>query len=73
MGFLTKEYNSWREMYVERPHPHFNGIYISRVTYVRQGEPSMDPFYKPWHLVEYHRFLRVFSDGKGYESVIDLG
>ncbi|XP_030830778.1 F-box only protein 9 isoform X3 [Strongylocentrotus purpuratus] len=63
MSYLMKEYVSWRDMYIHRAHPHFNGIYISRVTYIRQGEPSMDPFYKPWHVVEYHRFLRFFQDG----------
>ncbi|XP_063953061.1 F-box only protein 9-like isoform X2 [Lytechinus pictus] len=62
-SYLMKEYVSWRDMFIHRAHPHFNGVYISRVTYIRQGEPSMDVFYKPWHLVEYHRFLRVFPDG----------
>ncbi|XP_071493562.1 F-box only protein 9-like [Diadema antillarum] len=63
MAYLSKEYLSWRHMFVERPHPRYDGIYISRITYVRQGEPSMDSFYRPWHIVEYHRFLRLFPDG----------
>ncbi|XP_072038029.1 F-box only protein 9-like [Amphiura filiformis] len=60
---LTKEYLSWRHMYLHRPHLQFNGVYISKTSYYRQGEPSMDNLYRPWHLVEYYRYIRVFSDG----------
>jgi F-box protein 9 len=39
------------------------GVYISRATYIRQGEQSLDTFYSPWHLVEYYRYIRFFPDG----------
>ena len=39
------------------------GVYISRTTYIRQGEQSLDTFYSPWHLVEYYRYIRFFPDG----------
>jgi len=39
------------------------GVYISRATYIRQGEQSLDAFYSPWHLVEYYRYIRFFPDG----------
>lgn len=42
------------------------GVYISRASYVRQGEQSLDSFYSPWHLVEYYRYLRFFPDGKTF-------
>lgn len=42
----------------------FLGVYISRATYIRQGEQSLDSFYSPWHLVEYYRYLRFFPDGE---------
>ena len=29
-------YESWRQMYIRRPHPIFDGIYIAKTSYVRQ-------------------------------------
>uniref|UniRef100_V5IA03 F-box only protein 9 n=1 Tax=Anoplophora glabripennis TaxID=217634 RepID=V5IA03_ANOGL len=57
-------YQSWREMYIERPRVHFNGCYISKTTYIRPGENSFqDQFYRPWHLIAYYRYLRFFPEG----------
>lgn len=39
------------------------GVYISKSSYVRQGEHSLDTFYKPFHTVVYYRYLRFFADG----------
>lgn len=62
--YLTKEYLSWRNMFIHRPHLRFDGVYICRMTYIRQGEQSyIDQTYKPWYFVEYYRFVRVFPDG----------
>ncbi|XP_069700146.1 F-box only protein 9 isoform X2 [Periplaneta americana] len=62
-GGLT-QYESWRKMFIERPRLHFNGCYISKTTYVRNGENSFqDQFYRPWHIVEYYRYLRFFPEG----------
>ncbi|KAL5013327.1 hypothetical protein ScPMuIL_007597 [Solemya velum] len=58
-----KQYGTWRNMFIERPHLHYNGCYISRTSYVRQGEKSLDNFYRPWHIVEYYRYVRFFPDG----------
>ena len=60
---LTKEYVSWRQMFLEQPHPNFNGVYISRNTYFRKGEADDDGLYRPWHMVEYYRYVRFFPDG----------
>ncbi|XP_046688585.1 LOW QUALITY PROTEIN: F-box only protein 9-like, partial [Homalodisca vitripennis] len=58
------EYKSWREMFILRPRLHFNGCYISKTTYVRSGENSFqDQFYRPWHFVQYFRYLRFFPEG----------
>ncbi|XP_075228192.1 F-box only protein 9 isoform X2 [Lycorma delicatula] len=58
-------YGSWREMFISRPKLHFNGCYISKTTYLRNGENSFqDQFYRPWHIVEYYRYLRFFPEGK---------
>lgn len=34
------------------------------MSYYRQGERSLDNFYKPFHLVEYFRYVRFFPEGK---------
>jgi hypothetical protein len=33
----------------------FAGVYISKTAYIRQGEESLDGFYRAWHQVEYYR------------------
>ncbi|KAG7492960.1 hypothetical protein MATL_G00020970 [Megalops atlanticus] len=57
-------FKSWREMFLERPRVRFDGVYISKTTYIRQGEESLDGFYRAWHQVEYYRYLRFFPDGQ---------
>ncbi|XP_019952532.2 F-box only protein 9 isoform X2 [Paralichthys olivaceus] len=57
-------FNSWREMFLQRPHVRFDGVYISKTSYIRQGEQSLDGFYRAWHHVEFYRYLRFFPDGK---------
>ncbi|CAH2248696.1 F-box only 9 isoform X1 [Pelobates cultripes] len=56
-------YTTWRQMFLERPRVRFDGVYISKTTYIRQGEQSLDGFYRAWHQVEYYRYIRFFSDG----------
>ena len=41
----------------------FTGVYISKTSYVKQGERSLDCYYRPFHVVEYYRYMRFFSDG----------
>ena len=53
-----KGYADWRRMYIERPHVHLDGVYISKVTYFRQGDPTvMSPSYEPFQCVEYFRYV----------------
>lgn len=33
------------------------GVYISKTSYIRQGEESLDGFYRAWHHVEYYRYI----------------
>uniref|UniRef100_A0A3Q3WL60 F-box only protein 9 n=1 Tax=Mola mola TaxID=94237 RepID=A0A3Q3WL60_MOLML len=54
---------SWRDMFLRRPRVRFDGIYISKSSYIRQGEKSLDGFYRAWHHVEYYRYMRFFPDG----------
>uniref|UniRef100_UPI00398F2E75 F-box only protein 9 isoform X3 n=1 Tax=Pristiophorus japonicus TaxID=55135 RepID=UPI00398F2E75 len=57
-------YTSWRQMFLERPRVRFDGVYINKTIYIRQGEESLDGFYRAWHQVEYYRYLRFFPDGQ---------
>ncbi|XP_043992043.1 F-box only protein 9 [Gambusia affinis] len=56
-------FKTWREMFLQRPRVRFDGVYISKTSYIRQGEESLDGFYRAWHHVEYYRYLRFFPDG----------
>lgn len=55
---------NWREMFILRPRLQFHGCYISKTTYVRAGENSFQDAnsYQPWHLINYYRYVRFFSD-----------
>jgi len=56
----------WRTIFLSRPRVNFNGCYISRVTYLREGERGFqdNEFYKSWHVVHYYRLLRFFPGGR---------
>lgn len=58
------KYGSYRDMYLQRPHLRFNGCYISKCVYYRAGEKSLDCYYRPYHRVEYYRYVRFFPEGK---------
>ena len=49
-----------------RPRVNFNGCYISRMTYLREGERGFQDseFCKSWHVVHYHRLIRFFAGGR---------
>lgn len=52
-------YDSWRDMFINRLRIATNGCYISETKYHRQGEISFqDQNYRPYHLVVYFRYLR---------------
>ncbi|XP_062319224.1 F-box only protein 9 isoform X1 [Osmerus eperlanus] len=67
-------FSSWREMFLEKPRVCFDvcgcsiviltGVYISKTAYIRQGEESLDGFYRAWHQVDFYRYLRFFPDGQ---------
>lgn len=39
----------------------FAGVYISKASYIRQGENSLDGFYRAWHHVDYYRWMFDFG------------
>jgi len=60
----NKQFGSWRQMFIQRPHLRYNGCYISKMTYYRDGERGLDNFYRPFHMVEYYRYVRFFPEGQ---------
>lgn len=62
---INNEFNNdWRRMFIERPKANVNGTYISKASYIRQGDSSFqDVNYRPVYLVEYYRYLRFFPEG----------
>lgn len=53
---------SWRAMFLERPHLRYDGVYVSRNTYIRTGVVEWR-VKNPVHLVCYFRYLRFLPDG----------
>ncbi|KAK9906432.1 hypothetical protein WJX75_001739 [Coccomyxa subellipsoidea] len=53
---------SWHKMFMERPHLRFDGLYVSRNTYIRTGLVEWR-VKNPVHLVCYYRYFRFFPDG----------
>lgn len=53
---------SWKDMYLDRCHLNFNGVYVSRNTYLKQGATEWK-VRNPVHLVAYYRYVKFFPDG----------
>jgi len=54
--------NSWRTLFISHPHLRFDGLYVSRNTYVRTGVVEWTR-QKAVHLVVYYRYFRFFPGG----------
>lgn len=53
----------WRQIYLTKPRVNYDGVYISRTRYIRQGDVGFqDITYRPFHIVRYYRYLRFFPD-----------
>lgn len=50
----------WRMQYIMRPTFRTDGVYISKITYFRQGYQE-SAISQPSHLVTYYRYLRFFN------------
>lgn len=55
--------SSWRRLFLECPHLRFDGIYVSRNTYIRQGVSEWKRDKGVCFLVTYFRYFRFFPDG----------
>ena len=49
-------------MFLQRPHLRFDGLYVSRNTYIRTGITEWR-IRNPVHMVCYFRYLRFLPDG----------
>lgn len=58
--YLLNTGSSWFNLWLTVPRIRVNGVYISRVTYTRQGMDESS-IYTPVHLVIYYRYLRFFN------------
>lgn len=56
-------YDSWRHQFISRPHFRTDGLYISKITYFRQGYQET-AISQPSHLITYFRYLRFFNDAE---------
>ena len=63
---LVTQASSWRELFLTSPRIRFNGCYVSRIKYLREGERGFQDqeTYRAWHVVEYNRYLRFFPGGQ---------
>lgn len=53
----------WRTVFLEKPRVNYDGVYISRTRYIRQGDVGFqDLTYRPFHVIRYYRYLRFFPD-----------
>ncbi|KAG0592611.1 hypothetical protein M758_1G260000 [Ceratodon purpureus] len=55
--------SSWRAMWHSRPRLRYDGLYVSRNTYIRAGIAEWK-ITNPVHLVCYYRYLRFYPNGK---------
>ncbi|GAX83104.1 hypothetical protein CEUSTIGMA_g10530.t1 [Chlamydomonas eustigma] len=53
---------SWRRMFLELPHIRFDGVFVSRNSYIRTGVPDMSR-HKVVNLVLNYRYYRFLPDG----------
>jgi len=61
---LQEQYGgSWRAMWMHRPRLRYDGLYVSRNTYIRTGITEWK-ITNPVHLVCYYRYMRFYPNGR---------
>lgn len=68
---LVKEQygGSWKTMFLDRGHLRFDGVYVSRNTYLRTGMVNWDTK-NPVHLVCYYRYQVFLPNGEGVGAAV---
>lgn len=64
-------FDCWRLQYIMRPAFRCDGLYISKITYFRQGHQE-SAISQPSHLVTYYRYLRFFNGPASKRLVLAL-
>ncbi|KAJ1548637.1 hypothetical protein HK405_001513, partial [Cladochytrium tenue] len=60
----TRHGGDWYRLWLDRARVRWEGVYVSRINYVRQGARAEGSGgYSPFLIVTYFRFLRFFPDG----------
>jgi len=64
--YSSNLYSGWRDMFLSKPRVSYSGCYISRQSYMREGERGFTDHeaHRTWHIVEYYRFFRFFPGGQ---------
>jgi len=57
----VESFKSWRTMWLKRPRVRFNGVYVSKVSYFKQGAPSLTMCVS-FHRVTFYRYIRFYED-----------
>merc|ERR1712137_467467 len=53
---------NWRRLFLDKPRPRLDGVYISQNSYIRSGQTE-GVYDQPVFKVRYWRYLRFFEDG----------
>eukprot|EP00842_Homolaphlyctis_polyrhiza_P000377 jgi/Hompol1/133/HPOL_002935-RA len=54
---------SWRDVWMDKPRIRVDGVYISKVNYMRRGYTE-GAFNQPVHIVQYFRYLRFYGSNQ---------
>mmetsp|Transcript_36659 Transcript_36659/g.32853 ORF Transcript_36659/g.32853 Transcript_36659/m.32853 type:complete len:87 (-) Transcript_36659:8-268(-) len=58
-----KGFQNYRDIYINAPRLRFGGVYCMKEKYIRPGVKDLTGFYKPYHVIEFFRYLRFYPDG----------
>lgn len=58
-----KAFKNYRDIYINAPRLRFGGVYQMKEKYIRSGTKDLTDFYKPYHVIEFYRYLRFYTDG----------
>lgn len=50
-------------MFYGEPRLNYCGIYGTKEEYIKEGEQGFSQSYRPYHLVEFFRYVRFWPDG----------
>lgn len=57
------QFGTWQRMFMTRPKVRYDGLFVSKNTYLRAGSTEW-AYNQPVHQVTYYRYLRLMPDGR---------